>query len=236
VISQKISPANPTIDIMAMNKNFQHLMAAQVVIPEIVQVMILLNEMPKEYDRVTQTTLQTTEQSKLTFIYIQDAILMEHTRLKVGQPIKQTASKLSTVKWKGANPKWQLKQQSSDKKDEEESSEKKPCTHGCHSSQEVKKCQAKQANNYEGDNAKSSQLASSTFMAAPAFTTVTGHRTIIPLAQPEHLNQPLTKRLEPQPLAQHITMTVSVQDPHKHPVPQEFTGASIGGPSVYKEY
>jgi len=31
-------------------------------------------------------------------------------------------------------------------------------------------------------------------------------------------------------------MTVSVQDPHKHPAPQEFSGASIGGPSVYEEY
>jgi len=28
----------------------------------------------------------------------------------------------------------------------------------------------------------------------------------------------------------------SVQDPHKCPVPQEFSGASIGGPSVYEEY
>jgi len=35
-ISQKISAANPMINIMAMNKNFQHLMAATVIIPEIV--------------------------------------------------------------------------------------------------------------------------------------------------------------------------------------------------------
>ena len=28
----------------------------------------------------------------------------------------------------------------------------------------------------------------------------------------------------------------SVQDPHKCPVPQEFSGASIGGPFVYEEY
>jgi len=69
-ISQKISTANPTINIMAMNENFQCLMVAKVVIPEIVQVMILLNTMPKEYDRVTQTMLQTQEQSKLTFNYV----------------------------------------------------------------------------------------------------------------------------------------------------------------------
>ena len=101
-------------------------MAAQVIIPEIVQAMILLNAMPKEYNRVAQTTLQRTEQSKLTFIYIWDVILMEHARVKAGQPVKQTTSKLSAVKWKGANPKWQPKQQPSDKKDEEESSDKKP--------------------------------------------------------------------------------------------------------------
>jgi len=45
-------------------------MAAKVVIPEIVQAMILLNAMPKEYDGVAQTMLQTQEQSKLTFNYV----------------------------------------------------------------------------------------------------------------------------------------------------------------------
>ena len=70
VISQKISMASPTLNIMAMNKNFQCLMAAQIVIPEIMQAMILINAMPKEYDRVTQTMLQTTEQSKFTFNYV----------------------------------------------------------------------------------------------------------------------------------------------------------------------
>jgi len=55
---------------MVMNKNFQCLTAAQVAIPEIVQAMILLNAMPKEYNGVAQTTLQTQEQSKLMFNYI----------------------------------------------------------------------------------------------------------------------------------------------------------------------
>jgi len=89
-ISQKIFAANPAINIMAMNENFQHLMAAQVIIPEIVQVMILLNAIPKEYNGVAQTTLQTTEQSKLMFNYIRDAILMEQSWLKAGKPVKQT--------------------------------------------------------------------------------------------------------------------------------------------------
>ena len=39
-------------------------------IPEVMQAMILLNVMPKEYDGVAQTTLQTTEQSKLMFNYV----------------------------------------------------------------------------------------------------------------------------------------------------------------------
>jgi len=96
-VSQKISVATPTIDIMAMNENFQCLTAAQVVIPEIIQVMILLNAMPKEYVGVTWTTLQTMEQSKLTFVYIRDAILMEHAQVKAGQPVKQTANNLSML-------------------------------------------------------------------------------------------------------------------------------------------
>jgi len=187
-ISKRISMANPTIDIMEMYESFQHLTAATVIIPEVVQAMILLNAMPKEYDGVAQTTLQTTEQSKLMFNYIQDAILMEHSCIKASQPVKQTTSKLSAVKWKGANPKWQPKEQSSNKKDDEESSEKKPHARGHQSGKEVKKRQAKQANDYEEDEAESLQLASSAFMAAPAFTTITGRGAVIPLAQPQCLN------------------------------------------------
>ena len=168
-ISKKISMGNPALDIMEMNEKFQHLTAAQVIISEVMQAMILLNAIPKEYDGVTQTTLQTMEASKLTFNYIQDAILMEHSQLKAGQPVKQTLSKLSMVKQKGANPKWQSKQQqqSSDKKDDKESSNKKPHAHGHRSGQEVKKCQAKQANDYEEDEAESLQLASSAFWPLP---------------------------------------------------------------------
>jgi len=113
---------------------------------------------------------------------------MEHSCLKANQPVKQTASKLSTVKQKGTNPKWQPKQQSSKKKDDEESFNKKPHAHGRHSSKKVKKHQAKQANEYEEDEAESLQLASSTFMAASAFTTITCCRAILPLAQSQCLN------------------------------------------------
>jgi len=165
VISQKISLVNPALDIMVMNENFQHLMAAKVVIPKIVQAMILLNAMPKEYNGVAQTMLQTQKQSKLMFNYVWDSILMEHARLK--EPVKQTTSKLFAVKQKGTNHKWQPKQQPSDKKDEEESSDKKPHACGCHSGCEVKKCQAKQANDYEEDEAESLQLASSAFWPLP---------------------------------------------------------------------
>jgi len=35
---------------------------------------------------------------------------------------------------------------------------------------------------------------------------------------------------------QHITAERVTQDPHKCTAPQEFSGASIGGPSVYEEY
>jgi len=116
-------------------------------------------------------------------------ILMEHAQVKVGQPIKQTVSKLSAVKQKGTNPNWQPKQQLSDKKNKEESSDKEPCACGHCSGHEVKKCQAKQADNCKEDEAKTLQLASSTFMAAPpTFMTATGCGTVIPLVQPKHLN------------------------------------------------
>ena len=57
-VSKKISAANPAIDIMEMNESFQRLMAANIIIPEVIQAMILLNAIPKEYNRVAQTTLQ----------------------------------------------------------------------------------------------------------------------------------------------------------------------------------
>ena len=41
-------------------------MAATIIILEVMQAMILLNAMPKEYDGVAQTTLQTTELSAQT--------------------------------------------------------------------------------------------------------------------------------------------------------------------------
>jgi len=69
-ISKRISSASSALDIMEMYKSFQCLMAATIIIPEVMQAMILLNAMPKEYNRVAQTTLQTMEQSKLTFNYI----------------------------------------------------------------------------------------------------------------------------------------------------------------------
>jgi len=113
---------------------------------------------------------------------------MEYSHLKANQPVKQTTSKLSAVKQKGTNPKWQPKQLLSNKKDDEESSEKKPRAWGRHSGKEVKNRQAKQADEYEEDEAESSQLASSTFMAAPTFMTITGCGAVIPLAQPQCLN------------------------------------------------
>jgi len=43
-ISKKISTANPALDIMEMNESFQHLMAATIIIPEVMQAMILLRD------------------------------------------------------------------------------------------------------------------------------------------------------------------------------------------------
>jgi len=52
----------------------------------------------------------------------------------------------------------------------------------------------------------------------------------------QRLNRPLAERLEPQPFVQRITTERVTADPRKRAVPQEFSGASIRGPSVYKEY
>jgi len=58
----------------------------------------------------------------------------------------------------------------------------------------------------------------------------------VPPAQPQRPNRPLAERLEPQPFVQRITTERVTVDPRKRAAPQEFSGASIGGPSVYEEY
>jgi len=218
--------ANPTIDIMVMNKNFWCLTAAQVAIPEIVQAMILLNAIPKEYNEVAQTMLQTQEQSKLTFNYVRDAILMEHSRLKAGQPVKQTASSCPQSSRKVPTLNGGLNNSNNCLiKKMRRNLKRNLVLMVTAVAAKSKKHQANKLMTMKKDEAESSQLTSSAFMAAPfTFMTVTGHGAVIPPVQPKHLTDCLLERLEPQPLAQHITTTVSVQDPHKCPAPQEFSG------------
>jgi len=70
-----------------------------------------------------------------------------------------------------------------------------------------KKHQAKQADDYEEDEAESSQLASSAFMAAPHFHN---HHWLWSCCPTGATTAPLTDRspkgLSPQPFAQYITM------------------------------
>jgi len=85
------------------------LTVASIVIPAIIQVMILLNTMPKEFDSIGATILQMKTTTEITFAAVQEAVLAEHASQQNTGFSQNQAQKLSNVKQKGANPKWQPK-------------------------------------------------------------------------------------------------------------------------------
>jgi hypothetical protein len=130
-ITIKIPANNPSPAISQMANKFQRLTAQNIAIPELVQAMVLLTVMPRNFNSLSSTVLSTTETSALTFKLVRDHIVAEHNRrLAVGKPgAPLQANKLSAVKRKGANPKWQPKnKQQSESKD---SDDKKPDSARC---------------------------------------------------------------------------------------------------------
>ena len=114
-----------------------------------VQAMILLAAMPSEFDSLSATILNTTTATNLTFNHVRDGIVAESQRRQaVKRPQQDVANKISAVKRKGANPKWQAKQkqpESGDKTPESQQQKQRP--RGCCAGKKVK---GKQVERHQG--------------------------------------------------------------------------------------
>jgi len=80
-ISHCVWANNLAPDMLEIARVFSHLNMASIVIPTIIQAMILLNAMPKEFDSIRATMLQKKTTAKITFAAVQEAVMAEHAPL-----------------------------------------------------------------------------------------------------------------------------------------------------------
>ena len=114
---------DPAPDLLEIAQAFGCLTVASIIIPPIIQAMILLNTLPHEYENIGQMLLQTETIVTLTFKIVQDSVLAEHACHSNHLRSSLTkVSKLSNVKPKVANPKWQPKKGNDHKGKQKESS------------------------------------------------------------------------------------------------------------------
>ena len=108
----RVGSGNPAKDITRLSSHLEHLRANQVVIPNYVQGMMLLNAIPDEWDHITAHYTQTTQAvANVTFAAIRTAIMAEHDHLGgTKQNQSHIADKLSEVKRKGKSPKFSNQQ------------------------------------------------------------------------------------------------------------------------------
>jgi len=170
---------DPAPDLLEITRAFGHLTVASVIIPPIVQAMILLNALPCKYENIGQMLLQMETITTLTFKIVQDSMLAEHAHRLNHLGLSSTkASKLSNVKPKGANPKWQPQRGNDKGKQKESSAEpREQAQKKRHGNRSRKQQREKQAKEMQASSVHS-HLASS-FAAPPCpFTTVNGRGTV----------------------------------------------------------
>ena len=109
----KLGTSNPAKDITKLYTHLERLRANQVVIPDYVQGMMLLNVIPQEWDHVAAYYVQTTTTvANVAFTDIRTAILAEHDCLGgTKQNQHHITDKISAVKHKGKSPKFSSQRQ-----------------------------------------------------------------------------------------------------------------------------
>jgi len=170
---------DPALDLLEIAQAFGCLTTAAVIIPPIIQAMILLDALPHEYENIGQMLLQTETIATLMFKIVQDSMLTEHAHQSNHLGSSSTkASKLSNVKPKGTNPKWQP-QKGNDKGKQKESftvphdqMQKKHCGNWSSKQQREKQVKEMQASSVHF------HLASSFTAPLCPFTTINGRGTI----------------------------------------------------------
>ena len=108
----RVSRGNPAKDITKLFTHLERLRANQVVIPDYVQGMMLLNAIPDEWDHVAAYYVQTTQAvANVNFVNIRTAILAEFDRSGGSRPDQtHIADKISAVKRKGKSPQFSKQQ------------------------------------------------------------------------------------------------------------------------------
>jgi len=212
---------DPAPDLLEIARAFGHLMTASIVIPPIVQAMILLDALPCEYESIAQMLLQSEDLMTLTFKVVQEAVLAEHAHHSnhLGSS-SMKVSKLSNVKPKGANPKWQPRK-GNDYKGKQKESSTEPCDQvqkKRRRNRSGKQQREKQAKEIKVSSAQHSHLTSS-FEAPPrSFTTINGRGTITENSMA---------------FIEEVPVNIPTKDPRKVPPPQAYTGQQVG-PSFYE--
>jgi hypothetical protein len=98
------SNQHPAANMNTMWDLFEQLRAQQVVIPDILRVLILLNAIPSSLQSVISVTLQTKVTNQLTFDDIRNDVNTIYEQMVRGSC--PNANKLSAVKRKGADPQY----------------------------------------------------------------------------------------------------------------------------------
>lgn len=111
-ISIRVPVENPLPEMTRISERYQRLEAAGVQVPGIIQALLLLSALPKEYDSLASTILSTTATSALTYNLVRDGVTAEVARRSAFGRSGETTNKLSAVKRKENNPKWKGKQPS----------------------------------------------------------------------------------------------------------------------------
>ena len=115
-MAMKIGTSNPAKDMTTLYTYLEHLRANQVVIPEYIQGMMLLNVVPNKWDHVVAYYVQQQQMvNTITFTAIQTAILAEFEHSGGNHNHQShTADKISVVKRKGKSPNFQKKKATAD--------------------------------------------------------------------------------------------------------------------------
>jgi hypothetical protein len=99
---------NPMNDINKIATSLKILATNGMSIPDLIQGMILLAAIPHEHNQLAASILQGATTATLMFAVIRDDIVSDvqhRSAMSSHQPLQ--ANKISVVKRKGANPKWQ---------------------------------------------------------------------------------------------------------------------------------
>ncbi|KAF8628805.1 hypothetical protein AX17_005915 [Amanita inopinata Kibby_2008] len=110
---------NPEVEITKLIINLAKLDAQSVTIPDLLQVMILLNAIPAKWDNLVSTYLSTKKQTEMSVSEVKGLLVTEFHHGTTMKGVTPKANRLSSVSHKKKDPNWKGK----DKKEKKEKKE-----------------------------------------------------------------------------------------------------------------